>query len=408
MPVVAAMVLALTLASATVFAASPPRRAGLTLAAVRGVVPSGPAPTASIPYPTALPLPLTSHFTAPVQPGWLYVLDVLRSSTQSQILVVDPATQRVMGSIYAGAGPDMALSPDGTRLYVASSRGAGSELAAIDTRTGAIVHTTPTLFRAEFTLRPFWSNLAISPDGQRLYVQTLQTIGPGQDLPGVATFDTVHGRFLPDTAEVPGCGLGQAVSEPAGWDLAVQCLATHDLRFLRLAPSGAVAAEHTVALPVGTSGGSDLAEPAGSALAPDRRTVAVITLGGRAIIVDAASGQILQAADLGVAPGRWVPQGMLALSPDGARLYLGVGRLDERSQHVADQIVVIDPHTWRRVGTITPPQPLWGLATDRNGGRLYALDPDGHRVHVIDAGTLRDISTMTSVGAAPVRAIVAP
>ena len=43
-----------------------------------------------------------------------------------------------MGIIQAGSDPDFALSPDGTRLYVASEERESGELAAIDTATGSV------------------------------------------------------------------------------------------------------------------------------------------------------------------------------------------------------------------------------------------------------------------------------
>ena len=56
------------------------------------------------------------------QAGWLYVLDPKPQAggAGGRVWLVDPETAKVMGSIRTGDGADFALSPDGSRLYVAS------------------------------------------------------------------------------------------------------------------------------------------------------------------------------------------------------------------------------------------------------------------------------------------------
>ncbi len=56
------------------------------------------------------------------QPGWLYVLDPKPDAAGpgGRIWLINPETAKVMGSIRTGNNADFALSPDGSRLYVAS------------------------------------------------------------------------------------------------------------------------------------------------------------------------------------------------------------------------------------------------------------------------------------------------
>src|SRR5437879_4665479 len=66
---------------------------------------------------TAAPDP-TLPWTKP-KSGWLWVLDVHPAG--GHVLLVDPKTQTVPARIVTGPYPDIALSPDGSRLYVATA-----------------------------------------------------------------------------------------------------------------------------------------------------------------------------------------------------------------------------------------------------------------------------------------------
>src|SRR6266481_7907085 len=78
--------------------------------------------------------------------GWLYVVDSHRNVSESAVLVVDPEKGRIIASLPTGFQPDIAVSPDGLRLYLSySERGttSGGELAVIDTSTGAVLREVP-------------------------------------------------------------------------------------------------------------------------------------------------------------------------------------------------------------------------------------------------------------------------
>lgn len=81
------------------------------------------------------------NWTKP-QPGWLYILDPKPDTNSSggRVWLLDPDSSKAMGSIRTGDHADFALSPDGSRLYVASStEGDSGELAVIDTAEGVIL-----------------------------------------------------------------------------------------------------------------------------------------------------------------------------------------------------------------------------------------------------------------------------
>jgi DNA-binding beta-propeller fold protein YncE len=74
----------------------------------------------------------------------LYILDSNNNKEESQVLVVDVEDGRVVKTFRAGSTPDMALSPDGKRLYIASTwwtaeRWGGGTLDVIDAATGTLL-----------------------------------------------------------------------------------------------------------------------------------------------------------------------------------------------------------------------------------------------------------------------------
>jgi hypothetical protein len=102
------------------------------------------------------------------EPGWLYVLDPKPDAggPGGRVWLVDPETAKVMGSIRTGENPDFALSPDGSRFYVASiTEGDSSELAVIDTAQGAVLQRGTVEDREVANVITSCSAMAVSGDG---------------------------------------------------------------------------------------------------------------------------------------------------------------------------------------------------------------------------------------------------
>ena len=156
----------------------------------------------------------TGGWTRPKR-GWLYVLDPRSESDHpgSRVWLVDPKSAKVMGSIRAGSDPDFALSPDGTRLYVASGERESGELAAIDTATGAVKRfpfPDRILYKPWYEALPPFSPMVVSSDGAvRILVHRL--FSPEKIGYQLWTFDTTNGRFLSAHIGLGNCGYGQFV-----------------------------------------------------------------------------------------------------------------------------------------------------------------------------------------------------
>jgi YVTN family beta-propeller protein len=81
------------------------------------------------------------------------------------VTVIDTATNTVTATVPVGGGPSgVAITPDGTRVYVSISLGISGGVSVIDTATNTVVATVP--FPVGFSPR----SLAITPDGTQAYV----------------------------------------------------------------------------------------------------------------------------------------------------------------------------------------------------------------------------------------------
>jgi hypothetical protein len=155
------------------------------------------------------------------EPGWLYVLDPKPDAggPGGRVWIIDPETGKVMGSIRTGDNADFALSPDGSRLYVASiTDGDSSELAVIDTAQGAVIRRGTIEDREVANVLPPFSTMAVSGDG--LALRILRDTPKSADVDSflLATFDTQTGEFLRRSVHLGNCGPGRFISvrEPTG------------------------------------------------------------------------------------------------------------------------------------------------------------------------------------------------
>lgn len=113
----------------------------------------------------------------------LYIVDSDRGSLDSheRLFAVDPELKEIVKNYPTGAHPAIALSPDGTRLYVASEsrvpegpEGAGAgRLDVVDTATGATVASVADPHRWIAMGPLYGSEMALSADGHWPYLYKL-------------------------------------------------------------------------------------------------------------------------------------------------------------------------------------------------------------------------------------------
>jgi DNA-binding beta-propeller fold protein YncE len=356
------------------------------------------------------------------EPGWLYVLDPNPDAggLGGRVWLFDPETAKVMGSIRTGDNPDFALSPDGSRLYVASiTEGDSSELAVIDTAAGAIVQRSAVEDREVGDVIPSFSTMAVSGDGLALRIVRDTPKTQDADMFLLATFDTTTGEFLPNAVHLYNCGPARFVSHATAEEFDVLCPRTNRIRLIRVDAESHELQNTDIKLPWDRRiGVAEAIEPAGNG------EIGIVRGDGGVFVMNADTHEFADTAAHPVLPNR-IPPATWPVSPDGSRIYLGY--ISEYDRHydnrfyldygrppnlrpdnaTAGEFRVLDTHTWKKIGTIKTKMPFWSAVIANDGKMLYAMAPQKHSILVIDTGKMRQIRIL-KVGGAPTLALVAP
>ena len=356
------------------------------------------------------------------QSGWLYVLDPKPEAggAGGRVWLVDPETAKVMGSIRTGDGADFALSPDGSRLYVASvTKENSSELAVIDTAQGVVLKSGDVGGRAVPNDLPPFSTMAVSGDGLALRILIDAPKSADADSFLLATFDTQAGEFLPGVVHLGNCGPGRFISYPAANHFDFLCPRTNRVRLISVDADSREVKNSDVVLPWERRDGV-----AQAIEVPGSQGIDIVRGDGGVVEMNVASQQFADTSMHAGLPNR-VPPAAWPTSPDGSRIYLGYQNDYERqsdnrfyldygrppnlrpTSSVASQFHVIDTHTWKKLGTIKTKMPFWSAATGSDGKVLYAMAPQKHSILVIDTAKMRQVRVL-KVGGAPALALVAP
>jgi len=371
--------------------------------------------------------------------GWLYVVDSKRNAAESAVLVVDPEKGRVAASLSAGFQPDIAVSPDGSRLYLSYSEKENpseGKLQVIDTSTGTVLKELPNKNRGQRTHYTYPPNLALSRDGAWLYLFKMVERMEGATY-HLEVFDTRLNVFLPDQKDFPDCLSAIMVPSMEADGVFVVCSGTRDVHFVSVdrqsktlrsssniidvgntlhEGSGRIIPHHEEAHYVGTG-----------FLNPGGKTFTVITTDGLFLKGDAISGRTIDhgtldrathsasieagpAISTGWMDDRWVRYQVPVLSPDGKRIYIGLGtaKLLQHGSQLLDKIVVLDASDLDRINNLNPHRTFWSLVISSKGNRLYVVDSDHATISLLDVDNGRELGTVSGVGTTPVYAVVAP
>jgi hypothetical protein len=361
------------------------------------------------------------NWTKPA-PGWLYVLDpqLDTGGPGGRVWLVDPESAIVMGGIRTGDNADFALSPDGTRLYIASTTDSNlSELAVIDTAAGKILARGTMEDRVLANALPPFSTMAVSGDGLALRILAVTPTSPDTDLFLLTTFDTQTGDFLPKKVHLGNCGPGRFISFPTADQFDFLCPRTNRVRLISVDADSRELRNEDVVLPwerrVGAAEAIEI---------PGAQNISIVRGDGAVFQMDVFTQGFAGTPTHPDLPDRVFPAAWPS-SPDGSRLYLGYNKNYNRSydnrfyldygrppnlrpnDSTAGEFRVLDTRTWRKIGTIKTQTPFWSAVTSTDGKLLYAMAPQKQSILIIDTVKMHQTGSF-KIGGTPALALVAP
>jgi YVTN family beta-propeller protein len=349
----------------------------------------------------------------PPQAGWVYVLDV-GTAKGGQVLLVDPTSGRVKGTIQTGYHPNFGFCSDGARLYISDGPQSAGNLSIYDTQTGRAVRRVLLTDRAVYTVRPTLPSVACSADGKWIFIQIMKTLSPGVDRHTLLVIDSATGETVAKPLPLPHCGIAQFIAWPfGGWDAAVRC--SNSVHLVKLNATGQLEKTGDVSL-----AWSPDTTPEGTAVSPALRitTATVTDVKNRTVAVIRGAGGIdwMRADTLALQPAvrdnwqRFFRVGGSVISPDSGFIYGGsvpIGNRTDAGGYMTS-IVVLRAQDMAQTGEIDAMTPFASLAVSPDGLTLYTANTEARSITVIDTSTMRTVKTIPGIGEFPALILVQP
>ena len=265
--------------------------------------------------------------------------------------VIDTSSNTVVATVGVEDSPvGVAVTPDGTRVYVANSQ--SSSVSVVDTSTNSVVATV------KVGNGP--SGIAITPDGMRAYVAN-------GNASSVSVIQTSSNTVVA-TISVANNPYGVAIT-PDGTRAYVTIAGSSVIT------NGSVAIIDTSSNTVVATAVVGLV-PAGVAITPDGTRAYVMNSGGNAAsVIDTSSNTVVTRV-----VGLNQPSGV-AITPDGTRAY--VTNTGGNTVAVVD-LVPADPAYNTVLAKVTVGSAPWGIAIAPDGTRAYVANEQSKSVSVID------------------------
>jgi YVTN family beta-propeller protein len=292
---------------------------------------------------------LAAAVVCPAQP-FVYVTN----PTANTVTVLSSSTNTIVGTITVCNNPEeVAINPAGTRAYVpCGTFGTQGTVAVIDTSTNSVITTVTS------GLGNFSRGVAVSPDGTRIYVTSIDSNTVGViDASSNVLVSTISGFSFPVGVAFSPDGTRAYVSNGHANTLSVIDTAT-------LSFTATIAGLGNFPHNIGVS--------------PDGTKVYVGSDSGIVSVIDAATNTLMSSIEpVGASHPSWP-----ALSPDGTRLYV--------SDYGQNNVVVIDTSTNAVISEIPVGGEPYGVAV--SGSRVYVAcnssgNPAANGLWVIDTAT---------------------
>ena len=265
------------------------------------------------------------------------------NSGNNTVYVINTATNQVISTIGVGSSPQgLAISPDGTKAYVAN--GGNNTVSVINTATNQVISTIGVGSSPQ--------GLAISPDGTKAYVanggsNTVSVINTATK-PGTKPIDPIVVGTSPQGVAISRDGTRVYVANSGSGTVSVINTATNQV---------------ISTIGVGSSPSAVAVTPTGDRVYVANRSSNTVS------VINTATNSVVNTITAGTQPSS------VMVSPDGSLAYVANGP-DTMS------VIDINPVSANYNKVITT------VAIDPNAetsGHVIALSPDGTRLYVSDA-----------------------
>ncbi|HEY2913376.1 MAG TPA: hypothetical protein VGK21_08460 [Candidatus Angelobacter sp.] len=364
-------------------------------------------------------------------PSLLYVVDTGDGwFDHSQILQFDTAQGRILKTFNAGQDPDMALSPDGSRLYITTymqdsdTTPLVNHLSVYDTASGKLLERIGNPDAIKHTMPAYGTALAVSPSGRWLYMTKFHFNPDKSYFWYLTAFDTVQNQFLPVQAKLP---CREVTMVPMRQDLSV-VLVCRDSPYVfdvnlgnytnpikrvpvRQGPAmgpvaGAAASKGTAIMPPQSQ------ESWGAVfLQPGADKVALVSdSDGSVFSLDHTVGTSTQVGREPRLKSGGISKGFVSPNEDAVYFQTASSPLSRSNQSLSrrNQILSADPKTMSLKGTLTISKPFFSMVLSKDGHTIFTVNPDAATIGVVDASTFTEVRQIPAVGRRPIYAIAAP
>jgi DNA-binding CsgD family transcriptional regulator len=330
---------------------------------------------------------------------------------QGQIAIVDPSEQRIVQTLPAEYDPQIAISPDGSMLYVTDNRSMGSALSIFDARDWRLLNQIPSQDRiGDIGIGRF--AMTVSADGRYLYIHKSKILngtyhGPnGYSAPLTDhwwdIFDTASKEFSANPPHVPNCGEAQLfLPLRASSPVAVLCHELSALMFVDVVSGRTISSIGTYASAQAAVGVCNAGEEIASAVEQaDRRTIYLVTKEGCVLAIDVDEMAVARSFRIDLPAGWRVPYDLAALSPTGDSLFIGVGPGESLDEY-GSEVWVFNVFDEAQTATIGLGQSATGIGISLDGRLLYAVSPARKSLLILEVSTGRQVSVINDLPGAP-------
>jgi DNA-binding beta-propeller fold protein YncE len=335
----------------------------------------------------------------------VYVTDTKTKEDAGQVHIIDLPSGKRLGSIDTLYDPDVAVAPDGSRLFVAQTDLRKSpdedrdQVVAYDTKTLKPVFTVNLRNRSLYNVAPTSSNLVVSSDGRSLFVAKTETLGDDQARHSIAVLDTKSGKFRKEEVELRYTPLNiGTLGQSPRLHLALSGRSGEAIGFADIKKTNGTAQ----LMQFSDEKEETLVSLIASGADPSGRLIYAIAKPGMLRVLDFERKMLSEPISLTIPRAMAIPLQHFLISK--SQLFIGMGReeLSARGQSEDVYVYDVDGSLIFRSHSIGLSPPCEKIYLSPDGKQLIGLSREFRSVQVRDVASARVVAVVEDIGESPV------